>query len=260
MNRYEDDIRERLFVEVYNAEKKRELLKEIPHELRENLAVVYRLSGYDEDTGRDCELVTNEQMKRWGVDAEKLKKDAWENTMAKRPPILVELEDGCDLRFDKNLLEDDIPVPKGLFPELDMFILTNKMGDNGAIYLLDDKTMQRVSEKIGGNLIAMPSSIHESILYAEETGVDALRAREIVHGANSLLSEELFLSDEVYRYDKDAHTLSIIPELTEDMMPDRISIQEMHAYGYLWEGMLPLTRESVGTDGLWTSNLPSGKK
>lgn len=54
-----------------------------------------------------------------------------------------------------------------------------------------------------------------------------------------------FLSGEIYRYDKDSHTLSKVqvPEHEEIFMPDKVSMEEMHAYGYVWDGMLPLTKE-----------------
>lgn len=29
----------------------------------------------------------------------------------------------------------------------------------------------------------------------------------------------------------------------EFLMPDKVSMEEMHAYGYTWDGMLPLTKE-----------------
>ena len=95
MNLYADDLRERLFVEVYNAGKLEEKLKGVLHECREDLVLVYRLSGYDEHSKRDCDLVTEEQMERWGVDAETLKRDAWANTMETRPPIMIDMQDAC---------------------------------------------------------------------------------------------------------------------------------------------------------------------
>lgn len=58
MDLYADDIRERLFVEVYNAKKLEEKLNSVVHECREDLVLVYRLSGYDEQAKRDCDLVT----------------------------------------------------------------------------------------------------------------------------------------------------------------------------------------------------------
>ena len=53
MDLYADDIKERLFVEVYNAKKLEGKLKNVVHECREDLVLVYRLSGYDERLKRD---------------------------------------------------------------------------------------------------------------------------------------------------------------------------------------------------------------
>lgn len=246
MDLYADDIRERLFVEVYNAKKLEDKLKNVAHECREDLVLVYRLSGYDERLKRDCDLVTEEQMARWGVDAETLKRDAWANTMEKRPPIMIDLQDASCVDFRENHLENDNPVPLGTSPLLDMFVITNRMNNNGAIYIFDDETMQKVTKKMGGNLIILPSSVHETIVYSEENGMDIRRAKDMVMSVNeTTLSEEEFLSGEIYRYDKDNHTMSMVqvPEYEEILMPDRVSMEEMHAYGYAWDGMLPLTKE-----------------
>jgi len=246
MDLYADDIRERLFVEVYNAGKLEEKLKGVVHECREDLVLVYRLSGYDERLKRDCDLVTEEQMARWGVDAETLKRDAWANTMAKRPPIMIDLQDASCVDFRENHLENDNPVPLGISPLLDMFVITNRMNNNGAIYMFDDETMQKIANKIGGNLIILPSSVHETIVYSEEHGMDIRRAKDMVENVNeTTLRDAEFLSGEIYRYDKDNHTLSRVqvPEHEEILMPDKVSMEEMHAYGYTWDAMLPLTKE-----------------
>ena len=246
MNLYADDIRERLFVEVYNAKKLEEKLKGVLHECREDLVLVYRLSGYDEQSKRDCDLVTEEQMARWGVDAETLKRDAWENTMAKRSPIMIDLQDASCVDFRRNHLENDNPVPLGISPLLDMFVITNRMNNNGAIYMFNDETMQKIANKIGGNLIILPSSVHETIVYSEEYGMDIRRAKDMVENVNeTTLRDTEFLSGEIYRYDKDNHTLSKVqvPEHEEILMPDKVSMEEMHAYGYTWDAMLPLTKE-----------------
>lgn len=246
MDLYADDIRERLFVEVYNAKKLEEKLKNVLHECREDLVLVYRLSGYDEHSKRDCDLVTEEQMARWGVDAETLKRDAWENTMVKRPPIMIDLQDASCVDFIRNHLENDNPVPLGISPLLDMFVITNRMNNNGAIYMFNDETMQKIANKIGGNLIILPSSVHETIVYSEEHGMDIRRAKDMVENVNeTTLRDAEFLSGEIYRYDKDNHTLSKVqvPEHEEILMPDKVSMEEMHAYGYTWDAMLPLTKE-----------------
>lgn len=248
MNLYAEDIKERLFVEVYNAAKMKDILKEVVHECREDLAVVYRLSGYDERFKRDCELVTKEQLVHWGVDAETLKQDAWANTMAKRPPIMFELGTGGTVDMRKNYLKIEEPVPRGAAPELDLFILTNGVNSNGAICMFDEKTMQKVAEKLGDNLIVLPASVHETIVFGEATGLNIRYAKDLVNSVNrTALKDGEFLSGEIYRYDKDSHILSIVqvPEHEEILMPDSISMKEMYAYGYAWEGMLPLSEDKA---------------
>ena len=246
MNLYADDTKERLFVEVYNAKKLEEKLKSVVHECLEDLVLVYRLSGYDEQFKRDCDLVTEEQMARWGVDAETLKRDAWANTMAKRPPIMIDLQDASCADFRQNHLENDNLVTLGISPLRDMFVVTNRMNNNGAIYMFDDETMQKAANKMGGNLIILPASVHETIIYSEENGMDIRRAKDMVEAVNeTTLSDAEFLSGEIYRYDKDNHTLSKVqvPEHEEILMPDKVSMEDMHAYGYTWDAMLPLTKE-----------------
>lgn len=143
-------------------------------------------------------------------------------------------------------LENDNPVPLGISPLLEMFVITNRMDNNGAIYMFDDETMQRVAGKLGGNLIILPASVHETIVYSEESGMDIRRSKDMVEAVNQTnLREEEILSGEIYRYDKGNHTLSKVqvPEHEEILMPDKVSMEEMHAYGYTWDAMLPLTKE-----------------
>lgn len=258
MNLYAKDIKERLFVEVYNAAKMENILKEVAHECREDLVLVYRLSGYDKRSRRDCELVTNEQLEPWGVDVETLKQDAWANTMAKRPPMMLELGTGGTVDLSKNYLKTEEPIPRGAAPELDMFILTNGVNSNGAICMFDEKTMQKVAEKLGDNLIVLPASVHETIVFGEATGLNIRYAKDLVNSVNrTALKDGEFLSGEIYRYDKDSHTLSIVqvPEHEEIPMPDNISMEEMYAYGYTWDGMLPVSRDRALK--LWDADLPT---
>ena len=85
-----------------------------------------------------------------------------------------------------------------------------------------------------------------SIVYSEEHGMDIRKAKDLVNSVNQTkLKEGEILSGEIYRYDKDSHTLSKVqvPAHEEILMPDKVGVEEMHAYGYVWDGMLPLTKE-----------------
>ena len=248
MNLYEEDIRERLFAEVYNATKIEDMLKEVVHECREDLVIVYRLSGFDERFRRDCKLVTKEQLAYWGVDAETLRQDAWANTKAKFPPVLWEMGPGGTVDRSKNYMEMTGPLPKRDASGRGMFVLTNGMNYVGAVYMFDEETLQKAAGKMGTNLILLPSSVDEVIICSEEAGLNLRNVKDHVKAINrTVIKEANILPGEIYRYDKDSHVLSIVqvPEHEKIPMPDSISMEEMYAYGYAWDGMLPLSEEKA---------------
>lgn len=257
MNLYEEDIRERLFAEVYNAAKMKDMLKEVVYECREDLVIVYRLSGFDEQFKRDCKLVTNEQLSYWGVDTETLKQDAWANTKAKFPPVLWELGTGGTVDRSINYLEMAGMLPKKDTSGCDMFVLTNGMNYVGAVYMFDEETMIKVAEKMGANLILLPSSVDDVIICSEEAGLNLRKVKDHIKAINkAVLMEKNILSWDIYHYDKDSHVLSIVqvPEHEKIPMPDDVSMEEMYAYGYTWDGMLPLSEEKALE--LLDGNLP----
>lgn len=47
---------------------------------------------------------------------------------------------------------------------VEMYVLSNKDKQYGAVYMFDTKVMSKIAEEIGGDLVVIPSSIHESIL------------------------------------------------------------------------------------------------
>lgn len=70
--------------------------------------------------------------------------------------------------------------------------------------------------------------------------------REMVKEVNrTQLHPTEILSDEVYQYSRDTQVLSRVVAVSQEEipMPDRVSVEEMHSYGYQWDGMLPLTKE-----------------
>ena len=193
MNGYEEKIKDCLFLEVCNAAG-REEWDGLAHQQKENLMLVCRLSGYDEKFQRDCGLVTREQMEHWGIEEEVLFQDAWANMFAKRPPVLA---------MEKK--------PERIWrTDADFYVLTNNM-DHGAVYMMDEATMQKSAEKLDGNLIVLPASIHDVYLMVEREGLDMERLRDGVYGANRAFPDADYLSDEIYRYDRDTHRLSVIP-------------------------------------------------
>ena len=79
-----------------------------------------------------------------------------------------------------------------------------------AMLMCYEATLQKSAEKLDANLIVLPASIHEVYLMVEREGLDMERLRDGVYGANRAFPEADYLSDEIYRYDRDTHRLSVI--------------------------------------------------
>ena len=154
--------------------------------------------------------VTREQMEHWGIEEEVLFQDAWANMFAKRPPVLMDFEDAYEHHYDQNILAMEKKPERIWRTDADFYVLTNNM-DHGAVYMMDEATMQKSAEKLDGNLIVLPASIHDVYLMVEREGLDMERLRNGVYGANRAFPDADYLSDEIYRYDRDTHRLSVIP-------------------------------------------------
>lgn len=197
MNGYEESIKDRLFLEIYNAS----LVKEgcrLVCERREDLAVVCRLAGYDEEFHRDCQLVVKEQLEHWGIEETVLFQDAWENTLAKHPPMLIGSYEVRRGNYDHNILKTE---EKCCTADAEFYALIKNIG-HGAVYMMDEGTMQKCAELLEGNLIVLPASIHEAYLLVEREDMDLDRIRNTVHTVNGMFPAEEYLSDEIYRYDR----------------------------------------------------------
>ena len=105
-------------------------------------------------------LIHNNHLEMWGIDEKTLKEVAWDNMHNYFPPEFASL--GKVLR---SLGYNEIPEGAEL---IEMYVLTNKDKHYGAAYMFDKEVMSRIAEEMGGDIVVLPSSIHESILLKKE--------------------------------------------------------------------------------------------
>lgn len=241
-----ENVKNRLTVIACNAGMNRKILHDVPHEQREDIALVYHVKVPVLEMGGGMITVHSSYLEVWGIGEEQLKKDAWENMRRETPAVFQSIWDIINGDHDGISLEGE---NRGPFMENEiMFALSNHDKTYGAVYMFDEKLMEKIAEKLNSNLIIIPSSIHESIILRETEELDIDYIRDIVREVNETqLEVEERLSDEVYRYDRESHDLSIVKSghHEEDILPDRLGMDEMHNYGYEWDGMLPLTKEKA---------------
>lgn len=188
-----ENISGRVIYRLVNYEKNKEILEDCPHIRLYDLAVTFRWVARIDDVGVSTSLITNKQVKEWGVSVNDLVLAARQNTPRLFPAQIIDMEEMLAGMVSFILYPSDIP----------MYILTNKQELNGASALLYGDVLKDFANKKGADMYILPSSIHEVIMVPADRINDPTKLLSIVHDANTtVVSIGDVLSDSVYYYDR----------------------------------------------------------
>ncbi len=207
-----EKIKNGLFVSVCNAGQNVQRLQGIPHDIREDLALIYqsRIHLHDGQTG--SMVINNRHLSHWGITKEQLQTDAWNNMKKMMPPVFLTMEETLGQIEGKYSYEELYQKKSRPIEEAEtdafLYVLTNKEAYSGAVYMFDDELMAGIAEKLDSSLIVLPSSTHEILILRETEDIDVFDLRLMVEEINKdVVRPEDKLSDEVYRYDREMHSL-----------------------------------------------------
>lgn len=188
-----ENIRGRVIYRLVNYEKNKEILEDCPHIRLYDLAVTFRWVARIDDVGVSTSLITNKQVKEWGVSVNDLVLAARQNTPRLFPAQIIDMEEMLAGMVSFILYPSTIP----------MYILTNKQELNGASALLYGDILKDFANKKGADMYILPSRIHEVIMVPADRINDPTKLLSIVHDANTtVVSIGDVLSDSVYYYDR----------------------------------------------------------
>ena len=183
-----ETIKKGLTVYVRNAQENADFLEVCPHEIREDLALVYGFHVLV-DGEKDGSAIINYDRLRWlGVSEEQLKQDAWENMKQSNPPCFLDLQDMlAKMYFDEpgDVKAGSLEHLEDVDPNAMMYVLTNSNQVNGAVYMCDEEVMSLIAEKLGSDLIVIPSSIHETIILKETENMSVRELNAMVEAVNA---------------------------------------------------------------------------
>ncbi len=229
-------VKKGIMIKLISREKNKELLERIPYIPFLNLAVIFYYSVVNEYIGNGSILIYNEHLEKWKLDIQTLYQNAFENTKQKLGYRIMDMRDVV-----RNLLKEQIAeninqklekegntenfhqdmeilmqqMEQALFASLsgDMFVLTNRTKNQGAVCMIYDEYLHSFAEKLEKNLFILPSSVHEVILIPDTGRENAQQLREMVEEVNTTqLEPEDVLSDSVYYYDRAARkTILLLP-------------------------------------------------
>ena len=188
-----ENIRGRVIYRLVNYEKNKEILEDCPHIRLYDLAVTFRWVARIDDVGVSTSLITNKQVKEWGVSVNDLVLAARQNTPRLFPAKIIDMEEMLAGMVSFILYPSAIP----------MYILTNEQELNGASALLYGDILKDFANKKGADMYILPSSIHEVIMVPADRIDDPKGLSSMVHEANTtVVSTGDVLSDSVYYYDR----------------------------------------------------------
>lgn len=104
---------------------------------------------------------------------------------------------------------------------------SNTQNVNGAAEILNQKAMDEIAEKLGGDFIVLPSSVHETIILPIDQGMDSNELEGMVQQINAgVVSDEDKLSDHVFQYDSESHELVRMDKMEERKQEKEASVEK----------------------------------
>lgn len=190
-------VEERLFLQLINTGKNKELLKDSLYMDFKGLSLVLYIMAMDNDEGLCKIRVTKAMCQKFGWNEKETLHHALENTEKLFPYSVFPLYELLQKTIDSTdiTIKDIPPVGNG------MMVLTNNRGINGALAAFYPGVLKEISEKHGKSLFLLPSSIHEFIILEDNGIYNPEQLEQMVMEVNrSAVEPEEILSDNVYYY------------------------------------------------------------
>lgn len=204
---------------LVNTEQNRELLADVPNRAFHDLSVIYRWVVENTPDAIGSVIVSNEIAGVAGMTEEELFRCAVKNTR-RINPVSIEL-----MKDIVGVISEGIPMPSEMREELEKmkqiaentWIVSNEKKINGAVSMLYEENLHQLAEKLGEDLLILPSSIHEVIAVpagmAEGKLANMLEAVQKINREEVRLEERL--SNSVYHYDRTARKITLAVESPE---------------------------------------------
>lgn len=191
--------RKQIAFKLINYEKNWELLKDVPHKIFFNLAIVFYYTVTEAPFyGHASILIHNSHLQLWGICSEKLYQDAMENTPQLYPAWIGNIQDVMLELLEDSELETEVD-------KIPMYVLSNKPKVMGAACMLYPGVLKNFAQKMGCNLYILPSSIHEVILLPDDGKSDKKALFDMVEEINrTQVAESEVLADAIYYYERGA--------------------------------------------------------
>ena len=211
-----EGAKKNLYLVVINAEKNKELLKDVPHFIQDDLAVIPRYRISDEASF----VIHNNHLETFQMTETECLEQALKNT-DERGYTVDSIEEVLRRIMRNEGMDDDYmddvlaETPKSPF-----YVITNDSKVDGAVAIASKAALEQAYEVVGENFYILPSSRHEILALPESLVKDPEELRQMVCDVNeNQVEPKDRLSDNVYYYDAQKKHVSLVePKAVEKPM------------------------------------------
>ena len=188
-------IKNQIVYKLVNAEKNERLLREVPNLPILDFAIVFCWMIPVAESEFGSVLIKNAHMNLWKIPISLLYQCAKRNTPRLLPYTLAPLDEYVN------------ELAGELIEESPLYILSNRIGLNGAASLLYPEMPEKIYRRMKSSYYLLPSSVHEFLIVPESEMICPESLRRIVKEVNETqLRPEELLSDHIYYFDGDIIT------------------------------------------------------
>lgn len=217
-----EKMKDKVVYKAVGYERNKELLRQVPHVLFLDMALVFYCHVPQKELGSATILVYNSHLKMWGITKEHLYWDAQKNTPRILPAKILSMEDMmkeiCSMDItgrpeagnpaenpweDMEKEEEESVLDSGFRKGGRMFVLGNEKKLFGAAAMFYRGVVEEFSDEIGKSLFILPSSLHEVILVPDDGFQEAEELWKMVCEINETQVEpEDVLTDSIYYFSR----------------------------------------------------------
>ncbi len=218
-----DIAKDNLFIRVSSAERNKDMLANVPHQLKEDLAITYHVAVSMDEEGLSSMLIKNDLLKQYGITAEQLHEDAMNSSPRIMAPEVSSMGAIMEELVEKDLFmmspEEREMLQESIRESTQMpsfFVVTNQQRIDGAGALFYPEVMDNLGELLGQDYFILPSSIHEMLVLPDNGEVSADELRMMVTEVNETqVAPAERLTNDVYHFDTKDHVFEKADRFTE---------------------------------------------
>lgn len=198
-------VEKRIYHKLISLEKNKELLKDVPYFKWHDLAIVFYHAMEEPVFGRASIMIHNSHLDMWGKDPEEIYQAAQQNMKQSMPELLISMKEQLEEMAGVEIEENG-----------NLYVLTNREKIFGASAMLYSEKIKELADRLGSDLLILPSSVHETLLLPDDREQGYGFYKKMVNEVNTTrVDPEEILSFSLYRYDRRKGEIVEIAETEE---------------------------------------------